>query len=130
MDNSKNNPNASRVNGRGGGGIGTEQDGRWRRVVTDGQRQFEHGRTIEMAKRIRLGRPVEAARSTGITLGMMLRPVVIGDDGSHRIRVRRVSFFNYQHSTLNQRNPRACWLFARNQCSSFLSFPCLSSCLD
>jgi hypothetical protein len=32
---------------------------------------------------------------------MMLRPVVIGDDGIHRIRVRRVAFFNYQHSTLN-----------------------------
>jgi hypothetical protein len=32
---------------------------------------------------------------------MMLRPVVIGDDIIHRIPVRRASFFNYQHSTLN-----------------------------
>jgi hypothetical protein len=32
---------------------------------------------------------------------MMLRPVVIGDDSIHRIRVRWGSFFNYQHSDLN-----------------------------
>jgi hypothetical protein len=43
MDNSKNNPNASRVNGRGGAYAFAEQNGCCRRVVAVGQRQFEHG---------------------------------------------------------------------------------------
>ena|SRR5438046_7904548 len=57
-----------------------EQGSRRGRVVETCPRQHKRRCSIEAAKRVWLIRPVEAARSIGVTLGMMLGPVVVGYD--------------------------------------------------
>src|ERR1035438_6172029 len=57
-----------------------EQNGRRGRFVRACQRQSDRWCAAESAEGIWLIRPVKAARSVGIALGMMLGPVVIGDD--------------------------------------------------
>ena len=59
---------------------GTEQSSRRRRVVRACQRQSERWCAVEAAEWVWLIRPVKAARSVGVTLGMMLSPIMIGDD--------------------------------------------------
>ena len=67
-----------------------EQGGRRGRVVRAGQRESDHRRGGEAAEGVRLIRPVQAARAVGVTLGMMLGPVVIGDDAADCIVLCRV----------------------------------------
>ena len=57
-----------------------EQSGRRGRVVRACQRQSERWCAVEAAEGVWLIRPVKAARSVGVMLGMMLAPAVIGDD--------------------------------------------------
>jgi hypothetical protein len=57
-----------------------EQSGRRGRFVRACQRQSDLWCAAEAAEGVWLIRPVKAARSVGVTLGMMLGPVVIGDD--------------------------------------------------
>ena len=57
-----------------------EQGSRRGRVVETCPRQHKRRCSIEAAKRVWLIRPVKAARSIGVTLGMMLGPVVVGYD--------------------------------------------------
>ena len=67
-----------------------EQGRRRRCVVGAGQRQREHRSAGEAAEWVRLARPVEATRPASVALGLMLGPVVIGDDVIDRIRLRRI----------------------------------------
>src|ERR1035437_2727516 len=67
-----------------------EQSSRRGRIVRAGQRQSEHPCAGETAEGIWLIRPVEAARSVGVTLGLMLGPVVIGDDVSDCLWLWRI----------------------------------------
>src|ERR1035441_7764740 len=57
-----------------------EQNARRGRVVRACQWQSDRWCAAESAGRVWLIRPVKATRSVGVTLGMMLGPVVIGDD--------------------------------------------------
>jgi len=57
-----------------------EQGSRRGRVVETCPRQQKRRCSIEAAKRVWLIRPVKAAWSVGVTLGMMLGAVVIGND--------------------------------------------------
>src|ERR1039458_5079910 len=63
----------------------TEQAGRRGCVVRAGQRQLKQRGAGEPAERIGLTRPVEAARTVGLTPAMVLATFVISDDGSNRI---------------------------------------------
>ena len=70
------------------------------RLRTAGLSRPKASYIIDLAKRCNAGlipsvrdcdlRPVEPARSKSVALRMMFRPVVIGDDIIHRIRVRGV----------------------------------------